>query len=107
MATYEKVTRETARFGVVDANDCQGTVVEYTTFFLRISLHKQYSPMVGSVTYQLLDGRPVHRTHGGHFDTSNGLCRFFAVEESACSVAGLGWGMRHAASQAGPSRELH
>lgn len=107
MATYEKVIRETARFDVVDANDCQSAVIEYTTFFLRISLHKQYSPMVGSVTYQLLDGRPVHRTHGGHFDTSNGLCRFFAVEEGACSVAGLGWGTRLAASQAGASRELH
>ncbi|MGJ7613703.1 MULTISPECIES: hypothetical protein [unclassified Variovorax] len=107
MATYEKVTRETARFDVVDANDRQGTVVEYTTFFLRISLHKQYSPMVGGVTYQLLDGRPVHRTHGGHFDTSNGLCRFFALEERAYSVAGLGWGMRNATSKAGPRRDLH
>lgn len=107
MATYEKVIRETARFDVVDANDCQGTVVEYTTFFLRISLHKQYSPMLGSVTYQLLDGRPVHRTHGGHFDTSNGLCRFFALEEGACSVAGLGWDMRSAASPPELSRELH
>lgn len=107
MATYEKVIRETARFDVVDANDCQGTVVEYTTFFLRISLHKQYSPMVGSVIYQLLDGRPVHRTHGGHFDTSNGLCRFFALEEGVCSVAGLGWGMPNATSEAGLRRNLH
>lgn len=81
MATYERVIRETGRFPVVDANDCQATVVEYTTFFLRVSLHKQYSPKVGGVAYQLLDGRLVNRTRAGHFDTGNGVCRFFATGE--------------------------
>ena len=106
MATYEKVIRETARFDVVDANDCEGTVVEYTTFFLRVSLHKQYMPMVVSVNCQLLDGRFVHRTHGGHFDTSNGLCRFFATGEGA-GAARAGWGARDAHSDAGVRRGLH
>jgi hypothetical protein len=83
MATYEKVIRETGRFNVVDADDREGKVVEYTTYFLRVSLHKAYSPKVAGVAYRLLDGRPVNRTRAGHFDTGNGLCRFFAVEEAA------------------------
>lgn len=81
MATYEKVIRETGRFNVVDADDREGTVVEYTTYFLRLSLHKSYSPKVADVSYRLLDGQRVNRTRAGHFDTGNGLCRFFAVEE--------------------------
>lgn len=81
MATYEKVIRETGRFHVVDAEDREGTVVEYTTYFLRVSLHKAYSPKIAGVAYRLLDGRLVNRTHAGHFDTSSGLCRFFAVAE--------------------------
>jgi hypothetical protein len=84
MATYEKVIRETGRYHVMDAEDREATVVEYTTYFLRVSLHKTYSPKVGGVAYRLLDGRLVNRTHAGHFDTSDGLCRLFAVEEGVC-----------------------
>jgi hypothetical protein len=79
MATYEKVIRETARFQVVDADDRQSTVVEYTTFYLRVSLHKAYGPKVAGVSYQLLDGRVVNRMQAGHFDTGNGLHRFFTL----------------------------
>jgi hypothetical protein len=86
MATYEKVIRETARFDVVDATDRKSTVIEYTTLFLRVSLHRQYGPKLGGIGYQLPDGRAVHRTHGGHFDTSDGLCRFFVAGEERAAV---------------------
>ncbi|CAA2106149.1 hypothetical protein [Variovorax paradoxus] len=79
MATYEKVIRETGRFKVVDADDRQSTVIEYTTFFLRVSLHKEYSPKVGEISYRLADGRAVNRTQGGQFYMGNEAARFLAV----------------------------
>ncbi|SEK07221.1 MULTISPECIES: hypothetical protein [unclassified Variovorax] len=106
MATYERVIRETGRFNVVDAEDRQSTVIEYTTFFLRVSLHKEYSPKKGDVSYRLADGRAVNRTQGGHFDVGNGLCRFFAVGDGA-GDARLGWATRGMASDVGVQCGLH
>ncbi|MFM9923399.1 hypothetical protein VLK31_10440 [Variovorax sp. H27-G14] len=91
MATYEKVIRETGRYNVVDADDCEDTVIEYTTFLLRVSLHKEYSPKVEGVAYKLRDGRLVNRTHAGHFDVGNGFCRFFATGEGARQGAAAGF----------------
>lgn len=82
MATYEKVTCETGRFDVVDADDHLNTVTEYTTYYLRISITKRYRPMVGAVAYLLDDGTAVQRSCGGHFDAEGGMHRFFVTHES-------------------------
>lgn len=90
MATYEKVTCETAQFDVVDANEQADTVIEYTTYFTRISTTSNYRPMLAGITYVLADGTPVRRTQGGHFDDENSRRRFFVNAESRAATPPTG-----------------
>lgn len=79
MATYETVVQESGSFDVVDAAERPYRVIETTECMYRVSVTKRYLPISGRVTYRLLDGREVRRSHLGYFDTMDGLTRFFVV----------------------------
>lgn len=79
MASFEKVTTLTGRFDVVDAEENQISVMEYTTYLVRRSSGKTYRPMLNGVTYRVENGIAVRPTCDGHFENEDGSKRFIVI----------------------------
>ncbi|MBU1360342.1 MAG: hypothetical protein KKC79_15660 [Gammaproteobacteria bacterium] len=76
MATYEQIVRETDRFTAMDSQGRPWTVVESTTYQVRIGfVAKPHAPVEISKAYALMDERALLSRESGEYQTMDGRLR--------------------------------